>query len=118
VPALRIDDEPIGEIGFIKIDVEQHELPALHGALGKIREHRPSIMTEVTVLLYPKELPDMFAFVTEQAYTGFFKFRSKFLPFSQFKPSVHANEGNYGTKDFMANNVIFLPNEKGSSFLP
>jgi FkbM family methyltransferase len=118
VPTLCIDDEPIGEIGFIKIDVEQHELPVLRGALRKIREHRPSVMTEVTVLLYPKELPDMFAFLTEEAYTGFFKFRGEFLPFSRFKPSVHASEANYGEKYFMSNNVIFLPNEKDSSFLP
>jgi FkbM family methyltransferase len=116
VPALRIDDEPTGDIGFIKIDVEQHELPVLRGALTKIGEHRPSIMAEVTVLLYPKELPDMFGFLTKQAYTGFFKSRGKFLPFSQFKPSVHADEGNLA--DFMANNVIFLPNEKDPAFLP
>lgn len=43
VPALRIDDEDIGDIGFIKIDVEQHEVPVLQGAMGKIRGCRPSI---------------------------------------------------------------------------
>ena len=118
VPALCIDDEPIGDIGFIKIDVEQHELPVLRGALRKIREHRPSIMAEVTVLLYPKELPEMFAFLTEQGYRGFFKFKGKFLPFSHFVPSTHANEDNLGGKDFMANNVVFLPDEKDLSFLP
>jgi FkbM family methyltransferase len=31
VPAVRIDDEDCGDVGFIKIDVEQHEIAVING---------------------------------------------------------------------------------------
>jgi hypothetical protein len=34
--------------GFIKIDVEGHELSVLKGAAQTLRRHRPSLMIEIT----------------------------------------------------------------------
>ncbi len=116
VPAVRIDDEDVGDVGFIKIDVEQHEFPALLGAIETIRRFRPVIMVETCPLLYPKELPEMLAFITDENYNGFFKFQRHYLPLTMFLPNIHARADNYPTL-FMEPNVILLPSEQNSSFL-
>lgn len=110
------DDDSIDDVGFIKIDVEQHEIAVLKGAMNTIRRCRPAIMTEVTPLLYPASLPETFRFVLDEGYTGWFRIKGKYLPLTAFNASAHANAAHYGTADFMANNVIFLPD--GSTAMP
>jgi FkbM family methyltransferase len=43
----RLDDFGIRGIGFIKIDVEGHEVEVLQGAIETIRECRPTVLIEV-----------------------------------------------------------------------
>ena len=116
VPAHRVDDEKLTNVGFIKIDVERHELPVMKGAMKTIVACLPVIMSEVSPLLYPGTLPEMFAFLTELGYTGWFKFEGDYYPLSKFRGEIHANPDLYG-KRFMNNNVIFLPAGFDDSFL-
>ena len=116
VPAVRIDDEDCGDIGFIKIDVEQHELAVFNGSLETIRKYGPVIMTEVTPLLYPRPLPEMFKNVTDMGYVGWFRFEGKYHPFTEFSEQIHANKAQWGRR-FMGANVIFLPPRHGDEFL-
>ncbi len=46
VPIFRIDDLPIYEIGLLQLDVENHELQALRGAVNLIATCRPIILIE------------------------------------------------------------------------
>ena len=116
VPAVRIDNEGLTDVGFMKIDVERHEIPVLKGSMRTIAVCAPVIMTEVTPLLYPRPLPDMFEFLTEAGYAGWFKFEGRYLPLSQFAGETHANPAQFGHQ-FMNNNVIFLPGGFDNSFL-
>jgi FkbM family methyltransferase len=116
VSAVTIDEEDIPDVGFIKVDAEQHELQVLRGAVSTITKHRPKIMTEVTPLLYPRPLPEMFRFITELEYEAWFRFEGKYLPFSQFDEQIHANKANWGVR-FMDNNLILTPREGDTSFL-
>jgi FkbM family methyltransferase len=43
----RLDDFELGDVGFVKIDVEGHELAVLHGASGLLDEQRPTVMIEI-----------------------------------------------------------------------
>ena len=117
VKAAPIDDEGLSNVGFIKIDAEQHELPVLAGCLKTIRACRPAILTEVTPLLYDRPLPDMFGFLTDLGYEGWFKFDRAYHPFTDFSGPVHANPENWGGR-FMNNNIVFLPKEFDNKFLP
>ncbi|MCG5517207.1 MULTISPECIES: FkbM family methyltransferase [unclassified Ectothiorhodospira] len=110
IEAIPLDSLTFNDVGFIKIDVEQHELQVLHGAESTIAKHRPAIMTEATPLLYPEPMPDMFSFIVEQGYTGWFHFGDAYYPFTSFDPETHANRANW-KKSFMGTNVIFLPSE-------
>ncbi len=116
VPAVQIDNEGLTDVGFMKIDVERHEIPVLKGSMRTIAACAPVIMTEVTPLLYPCPLPEVFEFLTEVGYAGWFKFEGQYLPLSQFVGDTHANPAQFG-RQFMDNNVIFLPPGFDDSFL-
>jgi FkbM family methyltransferase len=47
VETFRLDDLELDDVGLIKIDVEGHELPALHGAEGIIQKWRPNLLVEI-----------------------------------------------------------------------
>ena len=116
VPSIRIDDEGLDDVGFIKVDVEQHEIPVLKGCLETIQRCRPIIMSEVTPLLYPHPLPEMFRFVTALGYEAWFKFDGRYHSLKNFRPEVHANPQQWEQR-LMGNNMIFIPIEGDSSFL-
>jgi len=111
VDAVTLDGERLGNVGFLKVDVERHEREALGGALEMIRRCRPIVMTEVTPLLYERGLVETFRFLTDLGYRGWFRFGRPWAPFDRFDASVHANSKMFGTERFMSQNVIFLPEE-------
>lgn len=47
VEVTTLDEEGLDDVGFIKIDIEGHELNALKGAEDTIRRDRPTILVEV-----------------------------------------------------------------------
>jgi FkbM family methyltransferase len=46
-PMVRLDDCDLGDVGFIKIDVEGHELAVLKGAEETLRRCKPVILVEI-----------------------------------------------------------------------
>src|SRR5262245_13671926 len=107
IAAVSLDSETLTDLGFIKIDVEQHELAVLEGALSTIERCRPIVMTEATPLLYPSDLPSAFEFVTDLGYEGWFFFSGEVHAFHEFRPSIHANPDNYRSGDAFMNTNIF-----------
>jgi len=108
VQAITIDSERLDNVGFIKIDVEQHEREVLRGALDTIARCRPIVMTEVTPLLYAHDLREEFRFVTDLGYEGWFSFEGNYFRFAEFEPTVHANPKQFATS-FMSSNIFFVP---------
>ena len=47
VMTARLDDLDIKDIGFIKIDVEGHELAVIHGAKQTIARYKPNLIVEI-----------------------------------------------------------------------
>lgn len=47
VEACRLDDEPVGDVGFLKIDVEGFERAVIEGALETIRRCKPVMLVEI-----------------------------------------------------------------------
>jgi FkbM family methyltransferase len=112
VACVTVDSENLPDVGFIKIDVEQHEREVLRGALGTIRRCRPVLMVEVYPLKYRVSLPEEFAFLTAEGFCPWFRFAGKWHPFREFEQQTHARAENFGNPDrFVANNVLFFPGE-------
>ena len=110
VSVVKIDDESIADVGFIKIDVEQNEVPVLSGAYETIARCRPTLLTEVTPLLYENGLIETFNFLCAIDYEGWFTFEGVKISFRDFDLDIHANASLFGKK-FMNPNVFFIPSE-------
>jgi FkbM family methyltransferase len=48
VPTVRADVLPLGDVGFVKIDVEGHEVPVLAGLSGVLERCLPNLLIEVS----------------------------------------------------------------------
>ena len=47
VQVVRLDEEKLGQVGFIKIDVEGHEFQVIEGAQELLRRCRPNLLVEI-----------------------------------------------------------------------
>ena len=116
VKSVTIDSAQFDNVGFLKVDVEQHEREVLRGALETIKRCRPTIMTEVSPLKYDQDLPQVFDFLTEQQYAGWFRFGGRWIPLHDFKRDIHSNSAHFGDKErFMGGNMLFFPTEHALS---
>jgi FkbM family methyltransferase len=71
VETRRLDEERLGDVGFIKIDVEGHELAVLRGAEGILRRCRPALLIEASEELVPGALASIRAFLEPLGYRGY-----------------------------------------------
>lgn len=71
VETRRLDDMDLGDIGFIKIDVEGHELAVLAGAEATLRRCRPNLIIEMEEKHAKRPITDMIAEVCSYGYEGF-----------------------------------------------
>lgn len=112
VRMVTIDSENFDNVGFLKVDVEQHERQVLGGALQTIRRCRPVIMTECTPLKYEADLKTVFSFVLQEGYVGWCSFAGNWLPFERLVPTQHLDPARFGTPGgFIGNNILFFPSE-------
>jgi FkbM family methyltransferase len=71
VPIVRLDDEPLENVGFIKMDIEGHELHALEGARRLLERDRPTMLIEVREELNGKPIEEALAQVEAMGYAAF-----------------------------------------------
>jgi FkbM family methyltransferase len=112
VPCVTIDSENLPDLGFLKIDVEQHEREVLRGALQTIVRCRPVVLVEVYPLKYLRPMVEEFQFVLQHGYCAWFSFAGRWLPMENFRAQVHAAPESFGKPGlFMGNNLILFPVE-------
>ncbi len=71
VPCSRIDDLGYEDVGFIKIDVEGHELSVLEGARATLARDRPNLFVENEFAHAGAAMQDVFTLMSELDYDGF-----------------------------------------------
>ena len=120
VPMITIDSLGLTNVGFIKMDVEGHELTALHGAEGLIRSQSPRILVEAEERHRDNAVGSIRAFLEPLGYEGFMLCDGLMTSVRAFDPKVHQNlvgvdmgSLNHGTapKGYV-NNFIFVPAAK------
>ncbi|WP_171005186.1 FkbM family methyltransferase [Sphingopyxis sp. 2PD] len=102
-------------IGFIKIDVEGHELAVLEGARATIARHRPTMLIEAEERHRPGTIAAIFDFFDALDYSGFY-LDGQLRALKSFDPAVHQStqgvevakldRGGYAGK--YINNFIFI----------
>ncbi len=111
----RLDDMQLGLIGFIKIDVEGHELAVLHGARETLANSRPNVLVEAADWHRPDAARSVIQVMTELGYDGWFLWGDQLVPGERFDPRVHQCDDAHdelgrrvGEADY-AGNFVFRP---------
>jgi FkbM family methyltransferase len=90
-----LDLELTGEdVGFIKIDVEGHELDVLLGAEETVARCRPRFLVECEERHSPGAVDRLAAWVARHEYQAFFLWKGELRPLDEFKSHLHQRHSN------------------------
>lgn len=98
VETRRLDDYDLTDIGFIKIDVEGHELAVLAGAEKTILANRPVLLIECNDEHRPGATRDLAAWLRAHDYDGWFRLDGALCSIHDHDPATH---GKRGLENFM-----------------
>jgi FkbM family methyltransferase len=122
VRARRLDDYRFTSVGFIKIDVEGHEMAVLEGAEVTIGRSRPNVLVEVEEQHCDGAIANVCNYFGRLNYEGFFLDHGKILPISRFSLEQHQRVSNLDAKGnrrqgyTYVNNFVFVPAERAASW--
>jgi FkbM family methyltransferase len=115
----RLDNVYRGQVGFVKIDVEGHELAVLHGARETIRRCHPRILIEIEERLSIGGVLRTTTFFDALGYRGYYVHARRLEPIERFSTGTlqqRANQPNFIVPlreshrvAPYVNNFIFLP---------
>jgi hypothetical protein len=107
-----LDTMALDPVGFIKVDVEGHELAVLRGAHALIARDRPTMLVELEERFGEGSIARVREFLEPQGYRGLFLDGKNLHPVAAFDPARHQMMANWGTLGSYINNFIFLPEER------
>lgn len=121
VRTATLDELADRNIGFVKIDVEGHELNVLAGAQRLIAKQRPTFLVEAEERHHVGATKSLFAFFAERNYRGVFVSGKTLMFVESFVPAmqnVAVLRNDVARKDFSyPNNFLFVPAERWSEVL-
>jgi hypothetical protein len=115
VRKFKLDELVAGEqVGFIKIDVEGHEMDVIKGARQLIGEYRPRVLVEAEDQHQEGTVQEVFKYFANLDYLGVFYFKGEMYQVDTFSQKYHQKKtsirlGPRG-EDYV-NNFIFIPSE-------
>ena len=80
----RLDDYDLVDVGFVKIDVEGHELEVLKGAEETLARWAPTLLVEVDQRLHDEPIQRIFDWLQDRGYEGRFRRGRTWAPLSSF----------------------------------
>ena len=106
VETRRLDDEDVGQVGFIKVDVEGFERLVLAGAAETLKRHRPRLLVEIQEAHTGEPIETTLAFVCSLGYEGLFMLGGRLTNLARFDPVRHHRQA---TAETFVYNFVFLP---------
>jgi FkbM family methyltransferase len=96
----RIDDYNFPDVGFIKIDVEGHELAVLAGAETTLTRHRPNLLIECNDEHQPNAVKRLGAWLDAHGYTAVFVDGGELRAIEEYQREIHWSQR--GIENFIA----------------
>lgn len=118
----KLDDYNLQNIGFIKIDVEGHELSVLEGAETTIKNNRPNLLVEIEERHKYDSINSVKNWLCKFDYSGYFIKDRNIELISEFDINTYQNHKNIGDQNdnykrtgIYINNFFFLPVESAEN---
>ena len=89
VETRRIDDYNFPDVGFIKIDVEGHELAVLAGAKATLARHTPNLLIECNDEHQPDAVKRLGAWLDAHGYNAVFVDDRELRPINEYDRDIH-----------------------------
>jgi FkbM family methyltransferase len=120
VDARRLDDLSLpGPIGFIKIDVEGHELAVLRGGQSSLQRYRPRLLIEIEERHRPGSLEEVRRLLNSLGYKGYFLYRNDMYTVNEFDVGAHQSITSAShpipSRWNYVNNFIFTAGDNGEN---
>jgi FkbM family methyltransferase len=116
VPTRRLDDYQLDAVGFLKIDVEGHELAVLRGGSATIRRSLPLMLIEIEERHKPNAVANVSGFLHHFGYEGYFILGGNIVSVDQFDLTQYQDarniggwETNWRRNGVYINNFFFVP---------
>ncbi|MEY2549321.1 MAG: hypothetical protein QOD64_1903, partial [Verrucomicrobiota bacterium] len=100
VETRRIDDYDLVDVGFIKIDVEGHELAVLAGAANTLARHTPNLLIECNDEHQPNAVTRLGEWLDAHGYDALFIDGRELRPINEYQREVHWTR--HGVENFIA----------------
>lgn len=119
----RLDDYQLEKVGFIKIDVEGHELAVLQGSRKTLARYLPSLLIEAEDRHKPDAVKEINEFLKEFGYKGFFLLNNEIKPIEEFNIEKHQNpsitpDRTSKERPLYINNFFFIAGDETIKKLP
>ena len=117
----RLDDFNLTDVGFVKMDVEGHELAVLQGASRLLETQRPTVLVEIEQHSERSGVFDsVVKYFGDRSYTGEFLRKGRWHPIGELDRGTNealanrAAQRGYGANLFLyarryVHNVVFKP---------
>jgi FkbM family methyltransferase len=122
VETALLDDFDFSNVGFVKIDVEGHELEVLRGSTRLLARERPNVLVEIEQAHQSAErMDEVFAFMEDAGYRGTFLKDGSWHPLDDLDRESARRAGEVRqslgllratlARDGYVNNFVFVPTE-------
>ena len=116
VDCYPLDSFNFSPVGFIKIDVEGHELAVIKGAQKTIERDQPNFLIESEERHKPGAVENLLNYFSNCGYEGFFMLGRQILPIDKFSLVLHQPASSIEFEKILpgktyANNFIFTKNQ-------
>lgn len=111
VPMQTIDQFSLPPAGFIKLDVEGHELAVLQGARTLLARDLPTILVELEERFEAGSIARVQEFLRPLGYHGLYLESGRIHDIAHFDPALHQKLENWGTHGLYINNFVFIPRD-------
>jgi FkbM family methyltransferase len=116
VPLARLDDVVTEPVGFIKIDVEGHEMSVLRGCQRIILDDQPNFLVESEARHAPGAPGELFSWMAGHGYRGLYLDGPKLTPVEEFNAARHQQLDAKGMPQAgYINNFFFVPAKRKQS---
>ncbi|MFF3326919.1 FkbM family methyltransferase [Streptomyces sp. NPDC002889] len=119
VRTLTLDSLDLHDVGFVKVDVDGSELPALQGAAALLERERPALLIELETRIRP--IAPTVGLLTGQGYRGWVLRTRTWVPLTRFDLAGHQSRTEHLVHQGLfrralvprgrryINSVLFLP---------